>query len=233
MLAGDDTLGCAGWSKLDEISDRKVLVLGSGSDDESYCTSCGWTLASINEANLIVARGTFTINNGDTIVLKQDDEEKYFGLLREVLQLAAQRKVPMLVCNPDKVRPDEGFPPMPGAIADQYAEIIGTSAEVDSLIRRIGKPFPEVYELALQGRDLSKACMVGDALETDVTGGSKAGIKTVWVVNDGIHGPDVNGKGSTFHEGATIVLQEFNNKEGTYANEIELQPSIVLGHFRW
>ena len=233
MLAGDETLGCARWSKLDEITDRKVLVLGSGSDDESYCTSCGWTLSSIATANLIVARGTFTICDGDTTVHKEDDEDAYFCRLREVLELAAQRKVPMLVTNPDKVRPDEGFPPMPGAIADQYAEIISSPAEVDSLIRRIGKPFPEVYEMALQGRDLSKACMIGDALETDVTGGSKAGIKTVWVVNDGIHGPDVNRKGNTFDEGAEILLKEFNNKEGTYAKGIELQPTIVLAHFRW
>jgi ribonucleotide monophosphatase NagD (HAD superfamily) len=233
MLAGDDTLGCVGWSTLNEICDRKVLVLGSGNDDESYCTSSGWTLASIDEANLILARGTFTICDGETTVHKDDDEDAYFRRLHEVLEIAGRRKVPMLVSNPDKVRPDEGFPPMPGAIADQYAQIIGSPTEVDSLIRRIGKPFPEVYELALQGRDLSKACMVGDALETDVTGGTMAGINTVWVVNDGIHGPEVSGKADFFDVGASLVLKEFNERGGTYAKGKKLKPSVVLRHFRW
>ena len=31
--------------------------------------------------------------------------------------------------------------------------------------------------------------MVGDALETDITGGKWANIDTLWVVNDGIHAP--------------------------------------------
>lgn len=233
MLAGDETLECETWSVLKDINDRKVFVFGSGSDDESYCTSSGWTLAPIDEANLIVARGTFTICNGETTVNKNDDEDEYFRVLHEALQVAAQRKVPMLVSNPDKVRPDKGFPPMPGAIADQYFELIGSPSEADLLIRRIGKPFPEVYELALKGRDPSKACMVGDALETDVTGGAQSGITTVWVVNDGIHGPGVSEKGDSFVEGAAAVLEEFNQKDGTYAMERQLEPSILLRHFRW
>ena len=233
MLSGDNTLACETWSVLKDIDDRKVFVFGSGSEDESYCTSSGWTLSPIDEANLIVARGTFTICNGETIVNKDDDKDEYFRVLHDALEVAARRKVPMLVCNPDKVRPDEGFPPMPGAIADQYARVISSPSEADCLIRRIGKPFPEVYELALGGRDPSKACMVGDALETDVTGGAQNGIKTVWVVNDGIHGPNVSEKGDTFEEGASIVLNEFNEMDGTYAAGRQLEPSVVLRHFRW
>mmetsp|Transcript_37912 Transcript_37912/g.53446 ORF Transcript_37912/g.53446 Transcript_37912/m.53446 type:complete len:231 (-) Transcript_37912:109-801(-) len=230
MLIGDDTLACSGWETLQSITEKKVFVFGSGSDDEAYCTQAGWTLAPITEANLIVARGTFTICDGATTVQKNESEENYFEVLKDSLKVAAERKVPMLVCNPDKVRPDEGLPPMPGAIADTYAAIIGDSA--DELIRRIGKPFPEVYELALSGRDHSKACMVGDALETDVTGGSKFALTTVWVVEDGIHGPFVAQKGG-LELGTSAVLKEFNSKKNTYANGRELSPSVVIPHFKW
>lgn len=233
MLSGDSTLECKTWPVLKDIDDRKVFVFGSGDEDESYCTSSGWTLSPIGEAKLIVARGTFTICNGETIVNKNDNEDEYFRVLQDALDVAARRRVPMLVCNPDKVRPDEGFPPMPGAIADQYARIIASSSEAESLIRRIGKPFPEVYELALRGRDPSKACMVGDALETDMAGGAQNGIKTVWVVNDGIHGPNISKMGDTFEEAASRVLKEFNQLDGTYAAGRQLEPSVVLRHFRW
>jgi ribonucleotide monophosphatase NagD (HAD superfamily) len=189
-------------------------------------------LAPVEEANLIVARGTFTICNGVSTVNKNNDEEHYFRVLGETLKIAAERRVPMLVSNPDKVRPDEGFPPMPGAIGDQYCKLVG-SVEASRLIKRIGKPFPEVYQLALAGKDISRACMVGDALETDVTGGVFYGIKTIWVINDGIHGPSVKDRGSSLEEGATAFLLEFNEKNGTYNQGRKLQPDVVLPHFRW
>lgn len=233
MLEGDETLGCESWPVLKEIKDRTIFVFGSGAEDEAYCTSSGWKLAPIEEASLIVARGTFTICNGQTTVNKNDDEDAYFRVLEASLETAAERKVPMLVSNPDKVRPDKGFPPMPGAIGDRYAQILGSSGDADSLIKRIGKPFPEVYQLALNGKDRSKACMVGDALETDVTGGANNGLTTIWVVNDGIHGPAVSESGDTLETGAAAVLEDFNLKEGTYAKDRKLQPSVVIPHFHW
>ena len=233
MLAGDDTLECTGWSKLKEITDKKVLVLGSGSDDESYCKSSGWTLSSIEEASLIISRGTFTICDGESIVHKDDNPDQYVRVLHHVLKVAARRKLPMLVCNPDKVRPDEGFPPMPGAIADQYEQILGSPLDANLLIRRIGKPFPEVYEIALKGRAKTDVCMVGDALETDMTGGAKLGINTVWIVNDGIHGPEVSESGETFEEGVQATLDNFLTKKGTYADGVQVRPSVVLRHFQW
>lgn len=228
MLAGDETLGCETWSVLSQLKGRKVFVFGSGNGDEDYCTSCGWTLAPLDEADLILARGTFTLVDGHSIVKKQDSEENYFRVLEEALSKAASRKIPMLVSNPDKTRPDEGLPPMPGAIGDAYETILGD----DSLVKRIGKPFPEVFELALKGRDASRAVMIGDALETDVTGGASMGITTVWAVNDGIHGPDVSKKAS-LEEGTMAVLDAFNEKDGTYAKQTILRPSYIVPHFRW
>jgi HAD superfamily hydrolase (TIGR01450 family) len=241
MLAGDETLECETWSTLSEIrkdgvDSRKVFVFGSGAEDEEYCTSSGWTLAPMEEANLILARGTFTINDGTgNVVKKTEDEGEYFRVLQKSLEVAASRKIPMLVSNPDKVRPDKGLPPMPGAIGDAYESKL-EDGEREDLVKRIGKPFKEVYDLALcdHQSDPSIACMVGDALETDVTGGSRVGCTTVWVVKDGIHGPAIMEKGSGSHEpGSVDVLKEFNVKDGTYAEGSILSPDICLPHFRW
>jgi len=186
MLCGDETLECSTWSVLEDLiaqKKKKVFVFGSGDGDEDYCNSAGWTLSSIEDADLIIARGTFTINNGggsDNVVNKKDDgEDEYFRVLNESLETAARNNVPMLVTNPDKVRPDEGLPPMPGAIGDSYEKILclggSSQTQAQSLVKRIGKPYPEVYELALSNcDDPGTAVMVGDALETDVTGGAKA-----------------------------------------------------------
>ena len=246
MLCGDETLECGQWSVLkDLIQDgkKKVFVFGSGDGDEDYVKSSGWTLAPIEEANLIVSRGTFTINNGagdDSIVSKKDDEDNYFRVLEQSLKIAAERRVPMLVTNPDKVRPDEGLPPMPGAIGDSYEDLLKaviSDSKPELLVKRIGKPYSEVYDLALSSTSANgKAVMVGDALETDVSGGTWSECSTAWIVNDGIHSPAVKefstGAESDFEVGTGMVLDNFNDKKG-YIGDDRLVPSYVSKHFRW
>mmetsp|Transcript_10205 Transcript_10205/g.30148 ORF Transcript_10205/g.30148 Transcript_10205/m.30148 type:complete len:405 (-) Transcript_10205:157-1371(-) len=242
MLAGDSSLECSTWSVLDDLlaSDRrKVLVFGSGDGDEEYCNSAGWELTSADEADLIVARGTFTVNDGSgSVASKTEDEEAYFRSLEAALETAARRGVPMLVTNPDRVRPDEGLPPMPGAIGDSYEAALaaaGVAEDPSALVRRIGKPFAEVYELAfghIGGID-GGVCMVGDALETDVTGGSQASCSTLWVVENGIHAPAVAEVcGESYERGASEVLDRFNEERGLTDRET-LRPTFVMPSFRW
>lgn len=245
MLSGDDNLSCDTWECLTNLmkngDDKKIFVYGSGSNDEEYCESAGWELASVEDASLILARGTFTINDGSgNVGDKNKDAEQYDKVLADTLSVAAKRRIPMLVSNPDKVRPDEGLPPMPGAIADQYEAALGGGHSATDLVKRIGKPFKEVYDLALCTRDeAGSACMVGDALETDVTGGNGIGCTTVWVINDGIHGPDVleKGKGS-YEDGVAKVLGCFNEAKmeargGDDDDSTKVMPTFVIPHFRW
>ena len=228
MLSGESS--SVSWPLLDAIEDKRAFVYGSGSEDAEYLESCGWTLAPVEEASLLVARGTFTIDNGRDVIRKGDDPEAYDRAMHETLTVAAQRRLPMLVCNPDKVRPDVDRPPMPGKIGDDYQVIVGDD---ESLVKRIGKPFADVYDLALQtlGVDRSRVCMVGDALETDVTGASAAGVQSVWVLKDGIHGPDLDE--SNLLASALQVVEEFNGRSDTYAKGRKLRPDLVLPHFRW
>jgi len=107
---GDDDEGPPRWDALqDETKAKNVFVYGSGDGDEEYCRSCGWELSPLEEASLIVARGTFTVNggraSGDAVVVhKNDDPVLYERILQETLRKAASLRLPMLVCNPDKVR---------------------------------------------------------------------------------------------------------------------------------
>ena len=231
----------------DRTTDRKVFVLGSGDGDAEYCESSGWSLAPVHEASLIVARGTFTIDdydNDNSVIHKNHDPARYEAVLQERLQQAAARRLPMLVCNPDKVRPDADRPPMPGKLGDMYEQLLrgrgGAAESAASLVRRIGKPFADVYDLALAATgspDPSRVCMIGDALETDVTGGSRAGMATVWVLADGIHSPDLSslGESSSLEAGAASVLDSFNSQASheTYAAGQRLAPDMIMEHFRW
>jgi HAD superfamily hydrolase (TIGR01459 family) len=238
MLAGDETLHCERWTVLAELraggaDKRKVFVFGSGESDKEYCESCGWKLAPLEEASLVIARGTFSINDGLSVVNKRDDSELYHRMLDERLKEAAERRLPMLVCNPDKVRPDFERPPMPGKIGDDYERALGGDAEAEALVKRVGKPFRDIYDIALWDTvDQARACMVGDALETDVAGGSAAGIISVWVLMDGIHSPEMNEEKS-FLEGSLSIVQRFNRNDGTYAKGRHVSPNIILPHFRW
>jgi HAD superfamily hydrolase (TIGR01450 family) len=236
MLSGDTTLKCSTWDILQNLLStgrKNVFVFGSGDGDEEYCTSSGWKLSSIDDADLIIARGTFTINDGSgQIVSKEENEEEYFNVFEKTLEQASKRKVPMLVTNPDKVRPDKGLPPMPGAIGDAYEKYLGSDS--NQFVKRIGKPYSEVYELALnECNDTSAAVMVGDALETDITGGKWCNIDTLWVVDDGIHSSFVeeNGK-EKYEDNVEAALEDFNNKKG-YEGDERLIPTSITKHFQW
>jgi ribonucleotide monophosphatase NagD (HAD superfamily) len=122
---------------------RNIFVFGSGDDDIPYCTSCGWTpVSDIVNADLLLARGPFTIpdstctnteSSSDSdgsgskyhvIDRRIQGEDMYQQALQTVLQIATKQGIPMLISNPDKVRPDADRSPMPGQIGDLYESII-------------------------------------------------------------------------------------------------------------
>ena len=234
MLGGQSPLETVPnpWPKLKEVATQKAVVFGSGDGDAEYLQTCGWNVATAEESSLVVARGTFTVNDGTSVVHKREDEAAYDQALANMIESCAARRLPMLVTNPDKIRPDDELPPMPGKIGDAYEAALARQGVPDpsSLVKRIGKPFPDVYEMSLKADvDKARVCMIGDALETDVTGGALAGIATVWVLMDGIHSPD-----ACSLDGAEKVIDSFNSKsKDTYAKGQTLQPDILMPHFRW
>lgn len=234
-LSNDASSGSEPWSVLSELHaryNRTVYVFGSGDGDRDYCESCDWRLAPIGECNLIVARGTFTLDDGSSVIDKKTNLASYEKTYWDVLEVAAERRLPMLVANPDKVRPDVERPPMPGKIGLDYEALLDESDH--ELIQRVGKPFEDVYKIAMSDSDVPKSriLMVGDALETDVTGGSAMGIHTAWVIKDGIHSPDL--PDGSLMDGATQILKTFNAASTTtYAMGRKLTPTLIAPHFRW
>ena len=254
LLSGvSDLGGCQPWDVLTQIrkdneqtgKPNKLFVLGTSPDrDLPYAENCGWKLAPMEEADLILASGTFSVNDGIQEINKRNDADAYQTALEDSLQKGAARGLPMIVSNPDKIRPDFERPPMPGKLGDMYEQALmnaGLSATAaESLVKRIGKPFRDVYDIALKDStsNLSRACMVGDALETDVTGGSVVGIDTIWILKDGVYQPEFEegaAKGERLEETAASILDDFNkNKEGTYASgKPDQSPTVVLPHFKW
>ncbi|MFC3802755.1 HAD-IIA family hydrolase [Cohnella sp. GCM10012308] len=85
----------------------------------------------------------------------------------------------LIAANADACHPGEGGYPVPetGALA----------AAVESASKKkaayVGKPEPYLFRYALQlcGGEGDRAVMVGDNYDTDITGGKRAGLYTVWL----------------------------------------------------
>lgn len=92
---------------------------------------------------------------------------------------------PVIVGNPDIVAPREGgLSREPGYFAHRLADVTGIEP------RFLGKPFGEIYDLALARHDPppppARVLMVGDTLHTDVLGGRHMGYATALVMNHGL-----------------------------------------------
>ncbi|WP_340150853.1 HAD-IIA family hydrolase [uncultured Sneathiella sp.] len=112
-------------------------------------------------------------------------------LLTEALR---RRPRPFIIGNPDLVAPrEEGLSLEPGYFAHAIAD------ETGSVPAFYGKPFEDVFNLALEAADLSgidrrRIAMVGDTLHTDILGGAAAGLRTVLVTDHGLFkGIDTSG----------------------------------------
>lgn len=132
------TGGESGWAGIRDRSARpfqelgtKVFVFGNGDDDEEYVKSLGLEFAEVQNADFVLARGMFTMQDSEDI-MKRTGNDKFEvespnacpgrgtadnlhssamsvqmweqEALRS-LQIAAGKFIPMLVTNPDLVRP--------------------------------------------------------------------------------------------------------------------------------
>uniref|UniRef100_A0A7S2CE64 Uncharacterized protein n=1 Tax=Florenciella parvula TaxID=236787 RepID=A0A7S2CE64_9STRA len=147
---------------------------------------------------------------------------------------AAARGVPMLVTNPDLVRPGS-MAPMPGRLGKLYA------GELGGEVTYIGKPHNGantngVYDRALailaeQGvSDLDRVCMVGDAMETDIRGAALNGLGGSVLIGHGIHSESLGleqgkGAGETMDQGRLEELLE--------GYDDEERPTHAIPAFNW
>mmetsp|Transcript_11934 Transcript_11934/g.20135 ORF Transcript_11934/g.20135 Transcript_11934/m.20135 type:complete len:367 (-) Transcript_11934:197-1297(-) len=171
--------GAAGDRLFDDLG-SSCFVFGNGEDDVEYLETAQRRPASIDQADFVLARGLFSM-------LSSQGSEPYDAQAEaKVLSTALARGLPLLVANPDKVRPDGKDSPMPGKLASRYRQLGAAD------IRYVGKPYALIYrachekleQAGLEGS--ARVIGVGDSLHHDVLGASRAGIDSLFVCS-GVH----------------------------------------------
>ena len=111
------------------------------------------------------------------------------------LETAVKAGVHIMVANPDVAAPHkDAFSREPGFWVAKAIHDTGLSLP-DTPVSWYGKPYPAVYDLALQrleqitgqsNLDRKRIAMVGDTLHTDILGGQTAGLSTVLITDHGL-----------------------------------------------
>ncbi|WP_103028608.1 HAD-IIA family hydrolase [Salinibacter altiplanensis] len=147
--------------------------------------TCGWaTAVSLREAGLesvyvVGSEGLcreleraglrLTDDGADAVVIGCDSRVSYPHIKRaaRLIRKGAQ----FVATNEDPTFPTpEGPAPATGAIVAAVRTAADATPDV------VGKPHPEMFEAALNGRDPAAALMVGDRLTTDILGAKQMGI---------------------------------------------------------
>ncbi len=122
----------------------------------------------------------------DVVVVGHDfafDYEKLAAMTRAILGGAA-----FVAVNRDPRLPVEGgeFLPGCGAMVAAVSAATGTAPVI------IGKPEPHIFRAALARLEVSPdaAVMIGDTLDSDIRGGQRAGLHTIWLAPNGASADD-------------------------------------------
>lgn len=133
------------------------------------------------------------------------DLDHYRGLLGP----AAARKVPCFCTNPDRIMLTAVGPRFgAGEIADVYEQLGGS-------VTRIGKPYPAIYDAALElagNPERGDVISVGDSVEHDIAGGNAAGVATALVLSG--------------------ILADSGDLDGLF-DRLDAHPDYTLDAFRW
>jgi len=170
----------------------RCFVFGNGDDDEEYVRECGKVASPIDQADFILARGLFCMLGAGPDLLRQPTAPYTAKAEAEVLAKALARRpggLPLLVANPDEIRPDGNDSPMPGQLARRYRELGAAD------VRLVGKPHPLIYKACnrkLEALDLPsrRVAAVGDSLHHDVLGAHRNGIDSVLICS-GVHSTEL------------------------------------------
>jgi len=135
-----------------------------------------------------------------------------------ILEAAQRRNLPLICVNPDKkvVTLAQEAIACSGVVAEYYAQNGGE-------VLYFGKPYPAVYEKALEqlpGIDYSHILAVGDGLETDIRGANGQGLASV-LVTGGIMQRHTGLSEDADYEARCMAL--FEREQNA--------PSFVLGTF--
>ncbi|MDQ0457917.1 TIGR01459 family HAD-type hydrolase [Rhizobium paknamense] len=122
---------------------------------------------------------TQNADEADLVLIAASEGDRFsIDHYHDLLAPAALRDVPCLCTNPDKIMLTADGPAFgAGRIAELYESLGGK-------VEWIGKPFPAIYQAALdflKPADLTRVCCLGDSVEHDIAGAAGAGLKSVLV----------------------------------------------------
>jgi HAD superfamily hydrolase (TIGR01459 family) len=155
---------------------RRILHIGPARDLPVFAGLDAAAGATAEDAEVAVCTGLY-----------EDETETpadYAGLLAKL----RSRAVPMICANPDqKVERGGRIVYCAGSIATAYEALGG-------IVSYAGKPFPPIYELALEigatlrGAPITKdrVLAIGDGVATDIAGAGRFGVRSVYVAS-GVH----------------------------------------------
>ncbi|KAA8527233.1 hypothetical protein F0562_034670 [Nyssa sinensis] len=170
---------------------------------------------NVEEADFVLAHGTEALGlpSGAALPMKLED-------LQKILELCVDRKIPMVVANPDFVTVEaRALRVMPGTLAATYEKLGGE-------VKWMGKPDKIIYKsaMAMAGVDASDCIAVGDSLHHDIKGANVAGIQSAFITG-GIHATELGL--SKFGEAAD------QSSVHALALKYDAHPSYVLPSFMW
>ncbi|WP_308638368.1 HAD-IIA family hydrolase [Paenibacillus silvisoli] len=129
----------------------------------------------------------------DCVAIGRDTDFTYDRLLK--IANETRLGAALLAANPDLYHP--------GASGERIPETGALSAAIEAVTGReipyVGKPSPYLFQLAVRNVPASPetSVMIGDNPWTDIAGGQRAGLRTVWLHNgqpdypDGLKPPDL------------------------------------------
>ncbi|MDG2520092.1 TIGR01459 family HAD-type hydrolase [Caulobacter segnis] len=178
-----------------------------------------WTVGPVRDAPLYDGLNLAFADAEDAAFISltglYDDENETPEDYRERLQIAAERKLPLICANPDRVvQRGDKLIYCAGALADLYESLGGQ-------VLMAGKPFAPIYDLALaeaerllkRPADRSRVLCIGDGVITDVLGAESQKLDCLFIAK-GIHGLKAMGPDGRLHAPAVEALL---NAEGTTA----------------
>jgi HAD superfamily hydrolase (TIGR01459 family) len=205
--SGFVTSGDATRAELLKLADTgKVWALGPARDAPLYDGLPLTFAAGPDDAAFVCCTGPI------------DDETETPDDYRAVLKPLAERRVPFVCANPDRVvQRGDKLIYCGGALADVYAEYGGP-------VIMAGKPYSPIYDTCLEGAarllgrpaDRARVLAVGDGVPTDVLGANAQGLDVLFVAS-GIHGADVTAPDGTLDAQRTAELLARAGATATYA----------------
>ena len=170
--------------------------------------------------------GLFDAIDTDFVPLERADAILCTGLLddlhetpddyREMLAGAAERGLPMICANPDKVvRYGDRLMYCAGALADLYAAAGGE-------VIMAGKPHAPIYRLAREAAvragaaEDHRALVIGDSVRTDITGANAQGLDALFVAQ-GVNLTEARGADGTISAERIDALLAEGGAQAAYA----------------